>query len=147
MEGSFQESHGVQPENPNDTIKQITEHPTQSNNGTVVLETQNQSMNSTSTSTQSSAPFSSHTIVSQQTRVDPNLRGHTSRYRGVSWNAKKSKWRADIRIHGQQRYLGLFPTENEAAGKKEKEKNEKRKLFCENVTLSPLFSPVLHPLQ
>lgn len=39
----------------------------------------------------------------------------TSRFRGVSWNGKLGKWRAQVTKDGHQNYLGLFPTEEEAA--------------------------------
>lgn len=39
----------------------------------------------------------------------------TSRFRGVSWNKKLGRWVAQIRLHGQQTYLGLFDDEVEAA--------------------------------
>ena len=38
-----------------------------------------------------------------------------SRYRGVSWNKRLEKWRADITIKGNQTTLGYFDDEREAA--------------------------------
>ena len=42
----------------------------------------------------------------------PN-RPHSSKYRGVNWN--KGKWRATISTKGQQKHLGYFDREKEAA--------------------------------
>ena len=39
----------------------------------------------------------------------------SSKYRGVTWNKKASKWKACIRFKGKQRYLGLFTDELEAS--------------------------------
>lgn len=36
----------------------------------------------------------------------------TSRFKGVSWETRKGKWRATIVLHGKQTFLGLFE-ENE----------------------------------
>ena len=63
--------------------------------------------------------------------TDPNLRdttqsqnlantgkrrtGGTSRYKGVDWLARNSKWRARIKVDYEQRHLGLFPAEEDAA--------------------------------
>lgn len=41
--------------------------------------------------------------------------GWTSQYRGVSWHAQACLWRARIEVNGESLYLGLFPTEEEAA--------------------------------
>lgn len=43
------------------------------------------------------------------------MRHNTSGYRGVSQNAKSGKWVAQIKIFGQQTYLGRFDTPEEAA--------------------------------
>lgn len=42
-------------------------------------------------------------------------RGSSSRYRGVSWFAKSSKWMAVATLDGRQNYLGLFTSEEQAA--------------------------------
>ena len=39
----------------------------------------------------------------------------TSRFKGVHWNSNKHKWVAYIRIKGQQKELGRFNSEEEAA--------------------------------
>ena len=38
----------------------------------------------------------------------------SSKYRGVCWDKKDKKWRAQIQIDGKSKYLGLFETEEEA---------------------------------
>jgi hypothetical protein len=40
---------------------------------------------------------------------------YTSTFKGVSWNKQRQKWRAFIRVNGEQIYLGLFNTESEAS--------------------------------
>lgn len=45
----------------------------------------------------------------------PN-RGGASKYKGVIWHSGTSKWRARIGMNGKKVSLGLFPTEEEAAG-------------------------------
>lgn len=40
-----------------------------------------------------------------------------SKYRGVSWNGSKCKWRAQIYLNGKNTYLGWFESEEEAARK------------------------------
>lgn len=44
-----------------------------------------------------------------------NRKRGSSRFAGVYWNIRDSKWRARIRINNQQKYLGTFQTELEAA--------------------------------
>lgn len=41
--------------------------------------------------------------------------GATSRFRGVSWDKKLGKWKAEISIEGEYRYLGLLESEEDAA--------------------------------
>lgn len=43
------------------------------------------------------------------------LEGSTSRFVGVSWNARKGKWQAQCAFHGEYRYLGLYANEEDAA--------------------------------
>ena len=40
---------------------------------------------------------------------------NSSGYIGVSWNASRGKWRADIAVNGKQKFLGHFDTPKEAA--------------------------------
>lgn len=49
--------------------------------------------------------------------VEKPLRKPYSMYRGVSWSKGKNRWQANIRINRTQKFLGLYPTEKEAAGK------------------------------
>jgi len=54
--------------------------------------------------------------TSKQNRA--NSRSHlnaTSKYKGVSWNKRMSKWGAFIKIDGKSTYLGWFNNETEAA--------------------------------
>lgn len=39
----------------------------------------------------------------------------TSRYKGVSWDSKNSKWLAQIHLSNRRRYLGRFVLEQDAA--------------------------------
>jgi len=39
---------------------------------------------------------------------------NTSGYKGVRWDKARGKWRAEIRIKGRSRHLGLFATAEEA---------------------------------
>jgi len=41
--------------------------------------------------------------------------GGTSAHRGVSWDKRKRKWRADVRLNGRQASLGYFDDEQKAA--------------------------------
>lgn len=42
-------------------------------------------------------------------------KGRTSRYRGVSWDKRYGKWRAQVKVDGKKIYLGRFLDEEEAA--------------------------------
>jgi hypothetical protein len=42
-------------------------------------------------------------------------RGGSSRHRGVSWSKKHRKWVVQIGVGGENRYIGLFHDEQEAA--------------------------------
>lgn len=51
-------------------------------------------------------------------RNQHNSRGRmssTSRFKGVCWNSDRGQWMVQINIGGQNRYLGLFADEEEAA--------------------------------
>ena len=41
--------------------------------------------------------------------------GGSSHFRGVSWEKRKSKWKAQIQIDGKEKYLGCFDDEDAAA--------------------------------
>jgi hypothetical protein len=48
-------------------------------------------------------------------RGSPGKRDHSSRYKGVSRDARSGKWFACIRLDGKTRALGLFDRERDAA--------------------------------
>src|SRR5690606_9127745 len=43
------------------------------------------------------------------------MRNAASRFKGVTWYPKNQKWVARIRIDGEQRYLGIYGSEEDAA--------------------------------
>ena len=45
----------------------------------------------------------------------PGRGGVTSKHRGVSWNIKAKKWRAQKKVQGKQVYLGFYTDEEDAA--------------------------------
>ncbi len=47
----------------------------------------------------------------KNTRKKP---GTASKYKGASWHARTSKWRAQIKVDGHNMHLGCFDTEYEA---------------------------------
>jgi hypothetical protein len=52
----------------------------------------------------------SNNLMNQRPRTDG-----TSRFKGVSWNTKRSKWVVNIQIKGRNTYIGLAECEEEAA--------------------------------
>lgn len=40
---------------------------------------------------------------------------HTSKYKGVHWHNHTKKWKAEIKINGKKKYLGVFISEEDAA--------------------------------
>lgn len=42
------------------------------------------------------------------------IKNKSSKYTGVHWNKHTKKWRAEITIKGNKKYLGLFTNEEEA---------------------------------
>lgn len=56
-------------------------------------------------------------VVSPQENAwnKPSLFGSTSRFKGVSWDASRGRWRAGIRINDKLKFLGRYNTEEEAA--------------------------------
>ena len=46
----------------------------------------------------------------------------TSKYKGVSWNKNRNKWRSQIEINGKKKHLGYFTSEEEAYEAYQKEK-------------------------
>ena len=45
----------------------------------------------------------------------PTLRDGTSKYKGVSWDKRRGKWRSILGFDGKMKYLGSFDNEIEAA--------------------------------
>lgn len=45
---------------------------------------------------------------------------NTSGYKGVHWNSRASKWRAEIRLNGKVKFLGYFDDPIEAAKTRDK---------------------------
>lgn len=45
----------------------------------------------------------------------PNINSKWSRYKGVSWDSRRSKWTAKIQAEGNRRRLGSFESEKDAA--------------------------------
>lgn len=41
--------------------------------------------------------------------------GKTSRFRGVSWDRSRFKWKAEIEVDGKRKFLGRFDSEEDAA--------------------------------
>lgn len=44
-----------------------------------------------------------------------SYRGATSRHRGVYWDSRAQRWRAEVRLNGKKHSLGSFLLENDAA--------------------------------
>ena len=53
--------------------------------------------------------------TNQQNNRNRHARAGTSRYKGVHWYKRGSKWRASIHINGRFKHLGYFDDEQEAA--------------------------------
>lgn len=51
---------------------------------------------------------------SMQVRNRNKYKNKTSKYKGVCFDSKRNKWRANIRIKGRQTYLGEFEAEDQA---------------------------------
>ena len=45
----------------------------------------------------------------------PKQSGRSSKYRGVCWHAQRGKWKAEIRVKGVRKHLGVFLCEEDAA--------------------------------
>lgn len=53
--------------------------------------------------------------TNEQNQQNSGARKGSSRFKGVSWNARKRKWRVAFRALGQFYYVGYFSDETEAA--------------------------------
>ena len=52
-----------------------------------------------------------------QNRANTNVRAdNTSGFKGVVWDSKSSKWRAQTMVNGKRKYLGLFDKVEDAVG-------------------------------
>ena len=59
-----------------------------------------------------------HPAAAATTTLTPSARtrnGWSSRFKGVYWHAKSSRWRARVLVAGKRVSLGAFPSEDEAA--------------------------------
>ena len=54
-------------------------------------------------------------LITQRKNASKDRKGGTSKYIGVSWFSRYSKWVARIYINGKNKYLGTFTDELEAA--------------------------------
>jgi len=48
-------------------------------------------------------------------RAQQPQRGGTSKYRGVCWKSAREKWEAQIKVDGDNKYLGRYKNEEQAA--------------------------------
>lgn len=55
------------------------------------------------------------TNAENQRNTGPQTGKRYSRYKGVTYSKAKGKWQAQIRIDGGRKFLGYFPSEEEAA--------------------------------
>lgn len=55
-------------------------------------------------------------IISNRLNISKDKRG-SSRYTGVSWNKRCSKWESQIRINGKRKFLGYYDNELDASNK------------------------------
>jgi len=53
-------------------------------------------------------------IITQRKNTNKKHLKSTSKYVGVHWNKKNSKWIAQIHLNGERKYLGSFTNEKEA---------------------------------
>lgn len=70
-----------------------------------------------------------------QNQQNTRSRTGSSRYKGVSFNAKKKRWRGAFMANGQNYYVGCFATEEEAARAVDK----KRKEVCGDFSTTNLW--------
>lgn len=59
-------------------------------------------------------------LVSSRENSNQKHIAHSSSFTGVCWNKLRGKWRAQVRINGKKKYLGLFTDELEASQAYEK---------------------------
>ena len=54
-------------------------------------------------------------LISPRENASKRIKKYSSKYIGVSWWARDSNWKSQIRINGKVKYLGLFNSEIEAS--------------------------------
>lgn len=54
-------------------------------------------------------------LTARENSIKINLKNKTSKYKGVSFDKRKNKWRSHIRINSKQICLGSFKNEDEAS--------------------------------
>ena len=53
-------------------------------------------------------------LITQRLNVSKDKNKVSSKYTGVSWNAKRNRWKAGIKIKGKSKFLGRFKDEYKA---------------------------------
>ena len=53
-------------------------------------------------------------LITQRLNVSKDKKKGSSKYTGASWNAKRKKWTASIKIKGKNKFLGRFKDEYKA---------------------------------
>ena len=53
-------------------------------------------------------------LITHSENITKDIKNGTSKYHGVNWFPLRGKWISRITINGKKKYLGLFPTEEEA---------------------------------
>ena len=71
-------------------------------------------------------------LITQRQNCSKDKKG-SSKYTGVTWDKRKNKWKAHIRIKQKLRYLGYYKKEQEAA---QAYQNELKKLYETSKTNS-----------
>jgi|TARA_R110001606_G_scaffold282123_1_gene430750 hypothetical protein len=54
-------------------------------------------------------------LLTQRENASKRIKKYSSKYTGVSWWARDSNWKSQIRINGKVKFLGLFNCEIEAS--------------------------------
>jgi len=55
-------------------------------------------------------------LIGNRENSSKDKKGGSSKFTGVNWDKRLSKWRAQISVNGKKEHLGLFKYELEAAG-------------------------------
>lgn len=59
--------------------------------------------------------FNLRAATRSQNEANKSIQRGTSRFRGVSWDKRRKKWRVTINVNGKQKYLGHYDDEVNAA--------------------------------